>query len=260
MNGPRAQSAATPAAMLRQLLPLLASLLLAGCATPGPAHLYTVAPRAPEIRDRALDGRDVARDVPSFLEPGDTVTGFAYDPFTDHFFLRLAPGNQIRVVDRPARAIKRAFTIDPSPGPGGDLALNPRDGHLFLLDATRAELVETSRLGAIIGRIPLQGVATPPLGVAFDARQDSLLVLLEDGLTLHRFSLTGLNTGKFQLARHVRAAIAFDSDARELYAPLADADAEIGVFDEQGQLMRTLPAPDTPTFLDVGPHAFLRVF
>src|SRR5436190_17530024 len=110
---------------------LCVALALGGCATPGPMHVYFTGSGAPEVIGDAGGDRQV--DVPSFLEPEDALTGLAYDPFTDHLFLRLAPGNQIRVVDRPARAIKREFTIDGlSAAGGGDLAVRPRDGHIFL--------------------------------------------------------------------------------------------------------------------------------
>src|SRR6185436_8779329 len=97
-------------------------LALAGCATPGPWHVYLGDAPAPTV---VVDvSGDARTEVPSFLEPEDQLTGLAYDPFTDHLFLRLAPGNKIRVVDRPARAIKREFTIESlSTTGGGDLAV-----------------------------------------------------------------------------------------------------------------------------------------
>src|ERR1700690_1398515 len=81
----------------------------AGCATPGALHVYSLASTAHEtVRDTGPEG---AVDMPSFVAPNEILMGLAYDPFTDHFFLRLAPGNHFRVVDRPARAIKREFNV-----------------------------------------------------------------------------------------------------------------------------------------------------
>src|SRR5476649_2756664 len=81
----------------------------AGCATPGALHVYSLASAAHEtVHDTGPEG---ATDVPSFIAPDEILTGLAYDPFTDHFFLRLAPGNHFRVVDRPARTIKREFKV-----------------------------------------------------------------------------------------------------------------------------------------------------
>ena len=77
------------------LPPALATLLLlAGCATPGPLHRYSTSADSPaEIHDAGSDGTTAS--VPSFLAVGEHLVGFAYDPFTDHFFLRLAPGDLI---------------------------------------------------------------------------------------------------------------------------------------------------------------------
>src|SRR5690606_28172356 len=90
---------------------LLAILLIggAGCATPGPNHLYAITEAQRDtIADHAAPGVETM-DLPSFLEPEDTLLGIAYDSYTDHLFLRLAPGNRFRVVDRPDRSIKREF-------------------------------------------------------------------------------------------------------------------------------------------------------
>ncbi|MSU66734.1 MAG: hypothetical protein EXS38_11680 [Opitutus sp.] len=74
-----------------------------GCATPGPLHVYLLATdRSEQVQDRG-DGR--AADVPSFLAENERLTGFAYDPYTDHFFLRLAPEIGSRSsIDRPRRS------------------------------------------------------------------------------------------------------------------------------------------------------------
>src|SRR5215203_4359571 len=83
---------------------ILAQLLASGCATPGPLHIYSVESTQPTmVNDVAGEARAT---LPSFLADGERLDGFAYDPFTDHFFLRVGPGNLIRVVDRPARAVK----------------------------------------------------------------------------------------------------------------------------------------------------------
>lgn len=234
-----------------------AALGLAGCATPGPLHVYLAAPHAPSIRDE--DGATTAT-VPSFLADGDTLTGLAYDPFTDHLFLRLAPGNRIRVVDRPARAIKREFTAEGVPATGGgDLAVRPRDGHLFLSHPTEPAVIELTRFGKFVRTIPLEAASAPADGVAYDAARDRLLVLA-GGTPAHvvSYDLTGALLGTIRLAEPVAAGpLGFDSEKREYYLPLPDRQS-VGVFDESGKQSRTLPAP--AMFLDVGPRSFLRVF
>ncbi|MDO8539054.1 MAG: hypothetical protein Q7S40_01325 [Opitutaceae bacterium] len=237
---------------------LAATLGVAGCATQGPLHVYTLGAGGERpIQDQGNDGSQA--ESPSFIEPEDVVTGFAYDPFTDHFFLRLAPGNVIRVVDRPARAIKREFTISGAPEDGGgDLAVRPRDGHLFLLHPSEPVVLEASRLGKMIGTIPLAAPAGRPIGIAYDPPRDQLLLLAADGRQVTRQNTAGERMGGLTLDREAGSALAFDSERRELYAPLRAAPGGIGVFDENGRLQRTVSAKET--FVDVGPRSFIRVF
>ncbi len=234
-------------------------LVLTGCATPGQLHLYRVTAAAPAVIHDTADGV-AAAEVPSFLEAGETLTGFAYDPFTDHFFLRLAPGDKIRVVDRPARAVKREFTAERTPATGGgDLAARPRDGHLFLTHPREPALIELNRFGNFARVLPLATVAGNPDGVAFDSIRDRLLVLAnatEPRVTVH--NLDGQLLATITLDREIAAgALGYDPEARELYAALRGGDA-IGVFGEEGRLRRTLPL--AANFIDVGPRSFLRMF
>lgn len=243
--------------------PLFLSLLalaLGGCATPGPLHLYSLAPGGTTVHDIAID-RDTARDAPSYLAPGDVLTGFAYDPFTDHFFLRLAPGNHIRVVDRPARKIKLEDVVDnPAAAGAGDMAVDPRSGHMFLVDGRTNVLAEINRYGVFIRRIRLQGGDGPAVAIAYDMGRNQLLVLGEDRRTITVYDRTGKASGKIALERHIAPSIGFDSVRREFYAPLAGAPDSVGVFDERGRCVRTLAIASGDRFIDVGPHSFFRMF
>jgi DNA-binding beta-propeller fold protein YncE len=233
-----------------------ALLALAGCATPGPFHLYTSDSAHPAA---IVDSGGLEPvDVPTFLAPGETLTGLAYDPFTDHLFLRLAPGNLIRVVDRPARAVKRIYPVGTLPNTGGgDLAVRPRDGRIFFTDPAGPALILTDRFGNSLGRITLATLTSPPLGVAYDSLTNRLLVLTSaKTLTTHR--LDGTWISGVRLDRPVSPhSLAFDSETQELYAPLAPPVA-IGVFNLSGRLLRTVPTP--ATFLDLGPRSLLRLF
>jgi hypothetical protein len=235
-------------------LSCLTLVALAGCATPGVLHTYTIAPADPaHVRDQ---GGEVAAAAPSFLGAEDGLTGLAYDPNTDHFFLRLAPGNKIRVVDRPARAIKREFTIDAAPtAGGGDLAVKPLTGHLFLLHPTEPAVIETTRLGKFVRRLALVPLAAPAAGIAYDATKDELLVLAGDRTTMLRYALTGEKTATVTLNRAVGPSLGFDATQRELYAPLPGG---VGIFNESGQWQRTVPM--NAMVVDVGPRSFIRVF
>lgn len=231
----------------------LGLLALAGCATPGPLHVYHLAtPAAAEVADTGPQGAA----TPACLQPGEEVVGFAYDPFTDHFFLRLAPGDRIRVVDRPARGVKREFTLPEGPWPGGDLALRPRDGHGFLLTGS-AEVREITRLGRPLRRFTLAGVDRAT-GLAYDAAADQLWVLHADGRTVTRHGGDGARLGGFRLDRDAGASLAYDAERREWYAPLAAPGNGIGVFDADGRCVRRLEGPGH--LVDVGPRSFIRVF
>lgn len=235
------------------LLLALAAGALAGCATPGPLHVYSVAQDRGEkmIADR---GGENAADTPSYLEEGDRLTGFAYDPFTDHFFLRLAPGNKIRVVDRPARKIKREYEVE-GLASGGDLALIPRTGHLFFLDGAR--VVKTSRMGKVIETLTLEGVGSA-LGLAADMERNQLLALHADGRTLTYHDLGGKRISSITLAKPAAGSLAFDYERREIYAPLQGQPSTVGIFDADGKFLRDIPL--TAAFLDLGPRSFLRLF
>ncbi len=230
----------------------------AGCATSGPLHVYSLASDAHEtVHDTGPEG---ATDIASFLAPKETVTGLAYDPYTDHFFLRLAPGNRIRVVDRPARAIKREFTVAELPKTiGGDLAIRPRDGHVFALVPTASAVVEFARYGEFVRRFELAGLAAVPAGLAYDPVNNRLFVLSGQTpalITTH--ALDGRQVASLALDQPITpASLAYDAEKKEFYVPLDHAD-RIGVFGEDGHLRTTLPDP--AIFVDVGPRSFLRMF
>ena len=219
--------------------------------------MYSVASATADVvRDT---GPGNAPEVSSFLASDEQITGFAYDPFTDHFFLRLAPGNVIRVVDRPARAVKREFEVKELPTTGGgDLAVKPRTGHLFLLDPNEPRVSELTRLGKWVRSFALAGLTGPADGIAYDSAHDRLLVL-ERGApaTIGIFDLEGRRTATLTLEHEVRASLAFDADAREIYAPLTATPGEIGVFDERGRLRRKFK---DGSLIDVGTRSFVRVF
>jgi hypothetical protein len=246
-----------PAPILLAAFSFLA-LALSGCATPGPLHLYTTASTQPLIITDSGDGQTIT--IPTFLAPGETLTGLAYDPFTDHLFLRLAPGNLIRVVDRPARTIKRTYAVAELPATvGGDLAVRPRDGHIFFAHPALPALVETDRFGAFVRTITLATLNAPPAGVAYDSTRNQLLIL--GGGDLARISthtLDGACIASVALDRTVALhTLAFDSDTRELYLTFTSP-AALGVFNLEGHLLRTLPQP--AAFIDLGPRSLLRLF
>jgi hypothetical protein len=236
-----------------------------GCSTPGPNHAYIAADHGADILDIAasLPATEANVAVPSFLFSVNTLYGVAYDPFTDHLFLRAGQGNFIRVVDRPARKIKRDFTVASLPPGPGDLAIRSRDRHLFFVHPTEPVLVETNLEGRFIRTITLAALTAPPAGLAYDQNRDEFLVLLGGDLArVVTYDLQGKRLHAVALDRDVRlTTLAFDSVAREVYAPLLTEPA-IGIFNREGHLLRTLPlAADQPRDrVDVGARSLLRLF
>ncbi|MSU66733.1 MAG: hypothetical protein EXS38_11675 [Opitutus sp.] len=64
--------------------------------------------------------------------------------------------------------------------------------------------------------------------------------------------------GTIVLDHAIGDSLGYDAAARELYALLIAPEAKVGVCDESGRLLRTLPV-EAP-YLDVGPRSFVRVF
>lgn len=261
---PQITDARPPHLYLLALFSIAIALGGAGCSTPGPNHLYILSPDQPDsIRNHAATGIETS-DVPSYLESEEVLLGLAYDSYTDHLFLRLAPGNDFRVVDRPDRSIKREFTApDISTNGGGDLAIRSSDRHLFLSHPTQPGLIEITLYGKFIRTITLEQFTGAPTGVAYDQRRDLLYILRGGDLTsVVTYDLNGRRLKGTALDRDVLlTTLAYDSDAREFYAQLRES-RDIGVFDSQGNLLRTIEIPNSekPAHFDVGPRSFLRLF
>ncbi|MBW8781033.1 MAG: hypothetical protein JF599_03980 [Verrucomicrobia bacterium] len=243
------------------LLVLGLAALLTGCSTPGPNHAYVASTGDAAILD--LMAGAPAVEVSSHLVPVDEIYGIAYDPFTDHLFLRIIPGNFIRVVDRPARAIKRDFEVEGLPEGPGDLAIRSSDRHLFFAHPTEPVLVESTLFGKHVRTIRLEHLQGPPAGVAYDQKRDLLLILAGGNpAQVVTYSLAGSRLGAVPLDHRVLpTSLAFDSVARELYAPL-NGEGGIGVFDGNGHLLRKLPVPTAQNYahVDVGARSLLRLF
>ncbi len=202
--------------------------------------------------------------VPTYLSAANTLYGVAYDPFTDHLFLRVYPGNFIRVIDRPARKIKRSFTVAGLPDGRGDLAIRSSDRHLFFTHPTLPAVVESTLFGQFVRTLTLAPLQGPPAGVAYDQKQDRLLILTKgEPAQVFTYNLAGKPIGSVTLDRNViLSSLAYDSVAGEFYLRLKDESA-IGVFNRQGQWQRSLPlqsADPAGEFIDVGARSLLRMF
>ena len=165
----------------------------------------------------------------------------------------------MRVVDRPARRLKRELELPGGTG-GGDLAVRPRNGHLFLLTGSAGEVAEHTRLGRPVGHFALEGVGAAPRGLAFDAGRDELVVLAADGRTVSRHDLAGRRLGELRLAATAVGPLACDGVTGEFHAVLAEGAGEVGVFGPDGARRGTWSAGGPGALIDLGPRSFLRVF
>lgn len=237
------------------LLGILA-FVFAGCATRGPNHVYLTAAGGDSVHDLG----PTRASIGGLLKPGETAVGLAYDFNTDHLFVRIAPAQVIRVIERPSGKILREMPLPSelhATGPA-DLAIRSRDRHLFAAHPDGRSVVELSLFGKFIRRFEPAGLDSPLGGLAYDQKQDRLLVLAKDrvgavgpdGHVTHYVTLS---------APTDPVSLGFDSEAHHFFVPLADG-FSLGEFDADGRLVATHAADGPITAVDAGPRSFVRVF
>lgn len=241
---------------------LLGLMLAAGCATSGPNHVYLTTAASLAVHDLGPASARIADAV----KPGERALGLAYDFNTDHLFVRLAPAQVIRVIERPSgkilREMKLPVTLQTSAS--ADLAIRSRDRHLFAVHPDGRSVVELTLFGETIRRIELTGLAGPVGGLAYDQRGGRLLILsASDGrVQVGAVSPDGHVTYYVTLAAAVSpVSLGYDSDAQHHFVPLADG-ASLGEFDAGGNLVATRPSSGAGpiTAIDAGPRSLVRVF
>ena len=253
----------------------LGLVLLSGCATSGPNHVYLTMTDNSAVHDLGPPRAEVS----GVLAPGEQALGLAYDFNTDHLFVRLA--RSIRVIERPSGKILREMPLpDNSPaddvvgtntGPAGagngvhsaDLAIRSSDRHLFAVLPEGRSVVELTLFGEVVRRIELRGAAGPIGGLAYDQKNGRLLVLTatsqarvsavgpEGFVIYYMTSLPGVNP----------VSLGYDSATGHFFVPLSDG-VSLGEFDAAGNLRLTHQADgaNAITAVDAGPRSFLRVF
>jgi hypothetical protein len=243
-------------------------LAATGCSTSGPNHLYIAKGGGEPIHDVSHDGTP-ATEVPSRTTVEEKVLGLAYDFYTDELFVRLAPGNLVRVVDRPSQRLLRDMTLPELPphtaNPvSADLTIRSRNRHLFLVDADGRSIVEYSLFGEFLRRLAPEVGASSIGGLAFDQINDRLLVLLAGD---HPVILTCTLDGREESRRELQKAVlplslAYDSTAQHFFVPLPGGKT-VGVFDAQGHHLSTISPTATTgdvSALAAGERSFVRIF
>jgi uncharacterized protein YjiK len=241
---------------------LLGLMLSAGCATQGPNHVYLTTTASPAVHDL---GPTSARIVDA-VKSGEQVLGLAYDFNTDHLFIRIAPAQVIRVIERPSGKILREMTLPAmlQTSASADLAIRSSDRHLFAVHPDGRSVVELTLFGETIRRIDLTGLAGPVNGLAYDQRGDRLLILSATGdrVQIGAVNPDGNVTYYVTLAAAVSpVSLGYDSDAQRYFVPLADG-VSLGEFDAGGNLIAThaTAGAGTITAIDAGPRSLVRVF
>lgn len=236
------------------------SLFLAGCATRGPNHIYLTT-----AADRAVHDLGPSRTrVTDVIFSGEQVLGLAYDFNTDHLFLRVAPAQVIRVVERPSGKILREMPlpVELQTAQPADLAIRASDRHLFAAHPDGKSIVELTLFGQVVRRIELANPDGAIGGLAYDQKNRRLLVLFAGstprvGAVAPDGNVTYYVTFPAPLNP---VSLGYDSDAARYFVPLAGLGG-LGEFDSAGNQVAVHAAGGQPiTALDAGPRSFVRVF
>ncbi len=242
---------------------LIASVFLAGCATPGPTSLYLAGEATQAVQEIALEsGQHTEYD--GGLQPGDRVIGLGYEFNTDYVWLRLAPGNRLVVIKRHEEEFWYDYTLPDTfmvpADRSADLAVRAFNRMVYAA-LSGGRVAEITRYGEILGEHPLSESGREIGGLAWDQAGDSLLVLWADGGEVSWYARRD-----WQLQRTVALheavdpfSLAYDSNRSRLYVPLAGRE-HLGEFDLQGNLIGQLPLPKDVGGIDAGQRSTVRVF
>jgi hypothetical protein len=236
-----------------------------GCHTPGPSHVYAWSEAAPAaVCDvTALTG-DTAK-IGGQIGAAQRVVGLAYDFNTDFLCLRLEPGQRIRIFkrgeQRPVRAWSLPAELALAVPASADLAIRPRDRHLFAVHPTKPEVWEFALDGSFVRTVVLHPPAPAKIGgLAYDSGRDRLVVLFATApAQLAALEPDGSWTPLTSLPPAATpVSLGYDAEADRFYVPLRGGG--VGVFDAQGRPVGTLAGSLDVSALDAGPRSFVRVF
>lgn len=248
-----------------------------GCATSGPNHIYLTTGSSSAVHDLGPPPANVS----NVLQPGEQAVGLAYDFNTDHLFVRIAPAQVIRVIERPSGKILREMplpdnlpedkVVGTNTGPAGagngvssaDLAIRSSDRHLFAVHPNGKSVVELTLFGEFVRQMELAGLTGTLRGLAYDQRSNRLLVLSTgtDQPRIGAVASDGHVTYYVTLAGAVSpVSLGYDSAAGHFFVPLADGQT-LGEFDANGTLTASHLVPNgTITAIDAGARSLVRVF
>jgi hypothetical protein len=245
---------------------VLAWLGLAGCATPGPTHLYTAGGAGEPLRDYnvATETTELAGELADVVGVGEWVVGLAYESNTDYVWLRVAPTNRLRVINRPARRIEGDYAFGEALDPtvrSRDVATRAANLRVFTVSDAGDRVVELTRRGVRLREFAV-GEGTRPIGgLAYDQEADRLLVLWADGPAAVAVSdREGRVEREVVLGATVAAtSLGWDANAGCWLVPLPQAGL-VGEFDAAGKLVGQREVAAGLGGIDPGPRSLIRVF
>ncbi|GAB5560284.1 MAG: hypothetical protein SynsKO_19310 [Synoicihabitans sp.] len=245
---------------------LLLSLVViwTGCATSGPMHLYVAGQGAEPVEDRALESGPNDQ-LAGFLEPGDVVVGLGYEFNTDYIWLRLAPGNRLITIKRGFRELWYDYDLPAefmlSEGQMGDLAVRSFNRLVYVALAEPGRIGRVERYGKVRESFQPGGVARPIGGLAWDQRQDQLVVLYADaGGEVVFFENESAPMRRVTFDTPLQpTTLAYDSNRERFYIPLSGGSA-LGEFDREGKLLNRLPWTQPRAAIDAGQRSAVRMF
>ncbi len=244
------------------LVSLLVCLLLAGCATSGPMHLYVAGQGA--IQDRALESGQ-GDSLSEFIEDGDVVVGLGYEFNTDYIWLRLAPGDRLITIKRGIRELWYDYELPGefqlADGQMGDLAVRSFNRLVYVALAEMGRVGRVERYGKVRASFQPGGIVRAIGGLAWDQKQDQLVVLYADEggeAVFFEDETEPIRRVTFDTALRP-TTLAYDSNRERFYVPLAET-AELGEFDRDGRLLKRLPLDDPKSAIDAGQRSAVRMF
>ncbi len=239
------------------------AVLMSGCATKGPTHLYLAGDGTLPVIDRDLEGEQ-HDELPGFLEASDQVVGLGYEFNTDYIWLRLAPGNVLLTIKRSERKEWYRYTLPGAFAQSGtlslDLAVRAFNRMVYLAMPEPGLVGKVTRYGDVLEAVRPGGIEAPIGGLAWDQVNDRLLVLYRDEARVVTFADETEPVATVRFDRAVQpTSLAYDSNRQRYYVPLAEA-GWLGEFDAEGRLIARLPLAEGLRAIDAGQRSAVRVF
>jgi hypothetical protein len=238
-------------------------ILLAGCATTGPTHLYLAGTGTMPILDRSLEGAN-HDELAGLLAPGDRVVGVGYEYNTDYIWLRMAPGNRLITIKRSIRGVWYRYDLPVEfasvSSPSLDLAVRSLNRMVYAAMPEAGRVGKVTRYGKVLPSFRPGDDTRSIGGLAWDQVDDRLIVLYRDDVEVVVYENERQPVTRIKLQAEVDPwSLAYDSNRRRYFVPLREK-GWLGEFDAEGQLIGRHALPDFVGGIDAGQRAFVRVF